>query len=719
MSKDDPLYRLTAAGLDTFITALYDKKNDIYDRLHILIENKDRLLALNPMCHKVCKSIYTHKRSGQIDKDKRLKVSATDLSGANVPDFQSCCFICGRDRDLKGVWIMCTVSTQTRSDAIYGKASELQDAFVLANITNKNYGQINLAAYKYRYHRFCMDGFMNRKCSDNKDTSTRYDEAFLQIASEIHDDLVKNDVVYSLSKLTTQYRKLLQQMKVPLAMSYRTHNMRKRLAAYFGDEIQFLNPKGFTTLVCGSHITLEHMCSEVLKLRQELDDSAMLSDTENSDNNENDPSNSNRHLYMSAKCLRGQIKDKARQQRESTKTSDVSEDDIEGSDKTVPTIDISSECALNIIPLDLYNYLGWLLSDEHFTFQHDGRLNVSGTLDYTIINLAQDIMFNTSYIATPKHVGLGLHLIKEFRSKALLTVMNRFGNTISYQDAQWYLTTVADDLDKQSEIDGVFIPSELKNGGFIQCTLDNLDFSEHTADGSTLHATTHTMYKYLKDETGLQQLSDVAVPLKKDRGIAIQSTPLFPGSERSISVNDRWKARSIKGLSLLPDDSVTHSASHETENFAWHMLRMIPTDLLEIEHDDITDDYDMPSWNKFFDNLHESSDKTVIAYGPIFPESPTNASVVETSLDYFMKVMTKLGQTKTVVTCDQAIYDIAKGLAKKYSEKYANLIIRLGGFYIAENFMGAIGYFMKESGIEDVLTESKVCGRGTANKVMS
>ena len=32
--------------------------------------------------------------------------------------------------------------------------------------------------------------------------------------------------------------------------------------------------------------------------------------------------------------------------------------------------------------------------------------------------------------------------------------------------------------------------------------------------------------------------------------------------------------------------------------------------------------------------------------------------------------------------------------------------------------MGAIGYFMKESGMEDILVESKVCGRGTANKVM-
>ena len=223
----------------------------------------------------------------------------------------------------------------------------------------------------------------------------------------------------------------------------------------------------------------------------------------------------------------------------------------------------------------------------------------------------------------------------------------------------------------------------------------------------------------MRKETGHQLISKVAIPLKKGRGIALQSSPLFTASERSISVNDRRKARSIKGVSLLAKDSETHSSTYETENFAWHLLRMIPTNLLEIEHDDITEDYDMPSWNKFFDNLYESSEKNVIAYGPIFPDSPTKPNVVEKSLDYFMTVMSKLGQNKTVVTCDQAIYDIAKGLAKKYSEKYANLVIRLGGFHIAENFMGAIGYFMKESGMEDILVESKVCGRGTANKVMS
>lgn len=40
----------------------------------------------------------------------------------------------------------------------------------------------------------------------------------------------------------------------------------------------------------------------------------------------------------------------------------------------------------------------------------------------------------------------------------------------------------------------------------------------------------------------------------------------------------------------------------------------------------------------------------------------------------------------TVVTCDQAIYDIVKGFTQKNPEKYNKLILRLGGFHIAENY---------------------------------
>ena len=49
--------------------------------------------------------------------------------------------MCGKDRDIKGIRDMFTVSS--KSDAIYGRASELQDAYILANIINANNDQIN------------------------------------------------------------------------------------------------------------------------------------------------------------------------------------------------------------------------------------------------------------------------------------------------------------------------------------------------------------------------------------------------------------------------------------------------------------------------------------------------------------------------------------------------------------------------------------------------
>ena len=102
--KNDPLYKLAAARLDTctFIPALNERKDDVRGRLYTLIQTKDKLLYLKPVCHTVCKSIYTHERSGQ---GKRSKIAATSVSS----DFKSCCFIGGKDRDKKRIIDMFTL----------------------------------------------------------------------------------------------------------------------------------------------------------------------------------------------------------------------------------------------------------------------------------------------------------------------------------------------------------------------------------------------------------------------------------------------------------------------------------------------------------------------------------------------------------------------------------------------------------------------------------
>jgi len=152
-------------------------------------------------------------------------------------------------------------------------------------------------------------------------------------------------------------------------------------------------------------------------------------------------------------------------------------------------------------------------------------------------------------------------------------------------------------------------------------------------------------------------------------------------------------------------------------NIVWFLRRMFPTQIMTAEDDSPCS---VPTWNAFFELYSgKQAHKTKIGYGPMYPQTPTNPDVVKTSLDYFVSLNLKLGQLNTVKTCDQAIYDIIKGLVKKDPVRYKNVIVRLGGFHIAQNFLGSIGFLMKESGIEEVLVARNICGRGTANKVMA
>ena len=52
----------------------------------------------------------------------------------------------------------------------------------------------------------------------------------------------------------------------------------------------------------------------------------------------------------------------------------------------------------------------------------------------------------------------------------------------------------------------------------------------------------------------------------------------------------------------------------------------------------------------------------------MFPKPPTSGDVVQKSIDYLTNLTSQLEQDTIVITCDQACNDIAKGLAKIYSD---------------------------------------------------
>lgn len=328
-----------------------------------------------------------------------------------------------------------------------------------------------------------------------------------------------------------------------------------------------------------------------------------------------------------------------------------------------------------------------------------------------VLNISQDILSLVCNKATPKQVGVALHVLKETHSKSIVTMLNRFGNSISYATAQRYLTSIANEVSEQEKKEGVFIPSNIVPGHFAQYAFDNLNFHSES-DAGNLDATTNIVYQYSKEENGS---GTEKVPLKKKRELTVSKPHPFVPVSSNLTLKDRKEARSLCGIELICDDNVACNTLID-ENVVWFLFRMFPTQVMTSSNDSTVR---IPTWNSFFEMYHgQKAHKTSIGYGPLYPQTPTNPDVVQTSLDYFVSLNLKLGHLKTVITCDQAIYDIIKGLIRKYPLKYKDVIVRLGGFHIALNFMGCIGFLMKESGIEEILVVSNVCGRGTANKIM-
>ena len=67
--------------------------------------------------------------------------------------------------------------------------------------------------------------------------------------------------------------------------------------------------------------------------------------------------------------------------------------------------------------------------------------------------------------------------------------------------------------------------------------------------------------------------------------------------------------------------------------------------------------------------------------------SPTQYSTIYTVVKTVQEMFKHLQQSTAVITFDLAIYSKAKEIHWRYPEEFQNLVIRLGGFHIALNYV--------------------------------
>ena len=122
----------------------------------------------------------------------------------------------------------------------------------------------------------------------------------------------------------------------------------------------------------------------------------------------------------------------------------------------------------------LYNLIAWIIcKEDESKITATGRVQLLPSDHEQVINISQDIMSLVTKKPLPKPIGLALYILRQTRSKDIFTVLNRFGHSISYKEAQRYITAMAHKVELQTIDYGIFVPFSIKPDVFTQCAFDN------------------------------------------------------------------------------------------------------------------------------------------------------------------------------------------------------------------------------------------------------
>ena len=85
---------------------------------------------------------------------------------------------------------------------------------------------------------------------------------------------------------------------------------------------------------------------------------------------------------------------------------------------------------------------------------------------------------------------------------------------------------------------------------------------------------------------------------------------------------------------------------------------------------------------------------------------PSHPDTIKTALCEAMRVTVNTGQKWTLFTNDQQLYKVAVQLTWSETQPLQNILPRLGGMHFLMSFVGTVGTFLADSGLDVVLNSS-------------
>ena len=125
-----------------------------------------------------------------------------------------------------------------------------------------------------------------------------------------------------------------------------------------------------------------------------------------------------------------------------------------------------------------------------------------------------------------------------------------------------------------------------------------------------------------------------------------------------------------------------------SNDVSWKILRLNDRCLSQDLVVKALENQSIPSWSGFHSILFPDIPRADnIGYCPLIEGSSTDFSTIYTVLKHARAISAIVGQTDTIITFDLAIYIKAKQLQWRFSAEFSKVVVRVGGFHIALNYL--------------------------------
>ena len=719
MDSNETLRKARDTSIQTLVAALELRRDEVYERLK---SDFDSLATADVKWHSNCYEKWTSKENLRYMQRRRSAFSPTPAEESKIgtqsetsltetsrvsrsqstsTDWTMCLFC--KKKTHRRVKEMTMVRTFQACETIVQAATAKGDEDML-----RTTGAVSndLVAAEARYHRACHASYISKANLQYAGfhegrQETCYDTAFKQLAEDISADL-NGGKAFDMTILLDRYNHFLRGQGVAVD-SYTTQRLKLRLKKHFGDDIVFHKPYDLSKseLLYSSSISLQ----DVINSAYQCNTATATGVPRKQPTTAMDDCDRVSLLYRTAKLIKSEI------------------NECQGISVRPPNImDLTLTKSKSVIPDSLDWLLRWVIAkpekEDEDEFSAPECSNSSD--ERRVLMLAQDVVHCATHARTnmPKHVALGIAVRHMTRSKQLITMLSRMGHCDSYDDVEATDTSLAQEILAKSDIFGTVLPSNISPGVFVQVAADNNDMTEETLDGKrTTHATTVVLYQ--RGHFGPVPEPRVYSDQTK-RKRTLESTGMCQSIREYSAYGKRPAVTSFSGkiqAEWFKCSESLHSAACKMD-LAWALIRMTPMKLFEVELF-ATEKQKVPSWSGFNAVVHSCVPvRTNIGYCPMIDGSPTEFSTVYTVMKNVQSMMASLGQNDSVITFDLAIYVKAKEIQWRLQEEFEDMVIRIGGFHIATNYLAVLGKKYQMSGIEDLLIESGMYGSSTTSTLL-